>query len=331
MHPLEQQLLESWPTSRRTGARCLVAVSGGADSVALLRALRATGEPQGLLVGHFNHGLRAESEHEQQFVTELCRQLEVECRVGRGSLDEHSAPDGLEAAAREARYRFLQGQSEAAGARYVVTAHTADDQVETVLHRIVRGTGLAGLAGIPRARSLGPGVSLLRPMLQVTRGEVLAYLQDLDQPYCEDASNRDPRFTRNRIRHELLPLLRELNPAVDEAVTRLAALADEADTVIERLVGQLAERCVERVGGVVKIDRAELRQQPDYVVRQLLLSVWTESGWPRQAMGFQQWQRMAEMATGGGEAMWTFPGNVRATVTDGMLRLDPQPATGGGA
>ena len=231
--PLEEKLAASWPPAAWQDLTLLVAVSGGADSVALLRALTAVqgGGSGRIHAAHFNHHLRAaESDADQAFVVELCHGLGIACEVGHtaGSLAEVPGT-GLEEAARAARYDFFRQAAERLGARYLATAHTADDQAETILHRVIRGTGVAGLAGIARVRSLGPAVSLIRPLLGVRRGEVLAYLEELRQPYRRDSSNDDRRFTRNRLRRELLPLLAsQYNAGVVEALLRLGSLAGEA-------------------------------------------------------------------------------------------------------
>ena len=129
------------------------------------------------------------------------------CEVATAALDPAagSRGQGIEAA-RAARYAVLEEMAGRVGARFVVTAHTADDQAETILHRILRGTGLRGLSGMSRSRRLGPA-TLLRPLLAIGRAELAAYLRDCQQPFRTDASNRDVRFMRNRIRNELLPLL----------------------------------------------------------------------------------------------------------------------------
>ncbi len=128
------------------------------------------------------------------------------------------------------------------GARYVATAHTLDDQAETVLHHVLRGTGLAGLAGMTRTRPLGPNVTLIRPLLEFRRRDLLEYLKTLDQPYCVDATNSDVRFARNRIRHELLPLIeRDFRPNVAEALVRLASLAGNAQRVVEAAADNLLD------------------------------------------------------------------------------------------
>jgi tRNA(Ile)-lysidine synthase len=213
----------------------LAAVSGGADSVALLLGLSQlrAASPGRLVAAHFNHRLRgSESEQDQAFVEELSREVGVECIVGAAAADLAAAHggQGLEGAARQVRYEFLARAADQCGARYVATAHTADDQAETILHHILRGTGLAGLAGIPRTRPLTPAATLIRPLLAVTRQEVLDYLQQLGKTYRDDSTNRLTDLTRNRIRLELLPLLeRDFNPQVRGALLRLGRLAEEAD------------------------------------------------------------------------------------------------------
>jgi len=334
-HPIETKLAGAWPPPSWSDVTVLVAVSGGADSVALLRALNLlkTGGEGRLCVGHFNHHLRGDdSAADERFTRDLCRQLDLPCEVGStpGGRPVSDSGDGLEAAARAARYEFLQQAAARLGARYVVTAHTADDQAETILHRILRGTGIGGLAAMPRVRPLGPAATLIRPLLQFRREELVAYLNDLGQPYRSDVSNSDVRFTRNRIRHELLPhLAGQYNPGVVDALLRLGSLAGEVQAVLDAIVEELTERSVvaER-GGSVRIDAAALSDQPRYVVRELLMAVWRRQPWPMQAMGFAQWDLLAEMLAACREAspaglppQRTFPGNVLAEPAEGELRL----------
>jgi tRNA(Ile)-lysidine synthase len=168
---------------------------------------------------------------------------------------------------------------------------------------------------------------LIRPLLQFRRAELTAYLDDLRQPYRRDQSNDDPRFTRNRIRNELLPQLAErYNPSVVEALLRLGGLAGEMQAAIDGLVRELTDRCVRvQSSDAISIDATALARQPPYVVRELLMAAWRGQGWPMQAMGLAEWERLAAMlaASGGGERppKQTLPGNVLAEIASGRLRL----------
>lgn len=333
-HPMESALAAAWPPTAWQDVTVLLAVSGGADSVALLRAMAALkrGGTGQLAAAHFNHQLRGEeAAADEAFVVELCRWLGVPCALEHAEAGQLAgdSTDGLEAAARTARYDFLRRTADRLGARYLVTAHTADDQAETILHRICRGTGIAGLAGMARARPLSPATTLIRPLLAFRRAELLAYLDDLGQPYRFDSSNRDTRFTRNRIRHDVLPELAEhVNPGVAEALLRLGSLAGEVQEVVDRLVEALRARCVLRQGpDGVRIDLEPLADQPRYLVRELLIAVWRGQDWPLQAMGFAQWDLLAEMISAGagdsptGPRKRMFPGNVIVEVGEGEAVL----------
>jgi len=333
-HPLEEKLLDAWKPKGWQELTVLLAVSGGADSVALLRAMKAikSGGSGRILAAHFNHGLRdKDSDADQAFVIDLCRRLGVACHLGCPDADHPlgESGDNLEAAARAARYEFLQKTAARLGARYVVTAHTADDQAETILHRIIRGTGIAGLSGMARARPLGEAATLIRPLLQFRRAELIAYLEYLGQPYRHDHSNDDTRFTRNRIRHHLLPeLALHINPGVVDALLRLGSLAGQLQDVVHQLVVDLAEQCViDDHGGSVRIDLGGLVGQSRYVIRELLIAVWRRQDWPMQSMGFSQWDLLAEMILDGIEGPMseprkqTFPGQVLAELHDSHLLL----------
>ncbi len=331
-HHVETMLADDWPPESWQDVTVLLAVSGGADSVALLRAISAikTAGVGRLWAAHLNHRLRGEqSDADEAFVTDLCRQLNVPCEVGYANIQTTDADgiNGLEEAARNARYNFLKKAAERVGARYVATAHTADDQAETILHRIVRGTGIAGLAGMSRIRRLSPAVTLIRPMLRLHRNELLEHLYHLGQPYRSDASNADVRFTRNRIRHELLPQLADhFNPGVVDALLRLGTLAGQLQRVVDSLVEDLFEKCVTVEDcNAVQIDTSALAGSSGYVVRELLIAVWRRQSWPMQAMGFAQWDLLGEMIFTLTESKQAFPGNVSAEVGHGRLLLQRRP------
>src|SRR3954447_11968021 len=226
------------------GGAWVVAVSGGGDSVGLLRALHALapGLGLGLSVAHLDHGARGEAARgDAAFVADLAAALGLPFDLGRW---RPGRPGHFEADARRARYAWLVEVARARGASAVAVGHTRDDQAETILHRIVRGTGLRGLAGIPRRRTLAEGVSLVRPLLGVTRAEVRGYLAAIGQPHRDDDSNDDLSRTRARIRHDLLPrLAREYNPRVAEALVRLGELAGASQHGIETTLAEM-ERAV---------------------------------------------------------------------------------------
>lgn len=197
----------------RPGDRVVCAVSGGADSMALLWAVYLLREPLGIRLeaAHFNHGLRGEeSRRDEDFVREFCRRYDIPLTVGNGTVT--AGKKGLEAAAREARYAFLLTRP-----GRIATAHTADDNAETVLMHLVRGTGLKGLGGIAPVNG-----RLIRPMLGVTRRQVTAFLEEYHIPHIEDSSNHTDAFLRNRLRHTVMPLLTAENPRLAENLSAMA-------------------------------------------------------------------------------------------------------------
>jgi len=326
MQPLfEQRLTQAWPPAEWQDVRVVVAVSGGPDSVALLRALLQLSARDGgrLVAAHFNHRLRAEADVDEQFVIELCCRLSIPCEVGHAAVPATEPPGSLEEAARSARYRFLAEIAQRQAARFVVTGHTADDQAETILHRILRGTGWRGLAGIPRSRELAPGVTLLRPLRSFTRAELLEYLRTLNQSFREDDSNLSLQFTRNRIRHELLPLLAaEYNPHIQESLLRLGELAREASAYLEFQAAPLRTQSVTREGATLVVDCRRLSDQPRILLSTMFTLIWRSEGWPEQAMTFAKWAELAELVTGPQSyAKLDFPGAIRVVKHDGQLRL----------
>ncbi len=330
-HPLEAQLREAWSRGLAGEDRVLVAVSGGPDSVALLRAMVRLSPAGGrhLAVAHFNHGWRGEaSDADERFVVELAGALNVVCHVGRQTTAASPAPDGLEAAARDARYAFLRETAESLGIRYVATGHTADDQAETILHHILRGTSILGLAGMSRIRLLSPVVTLVRPLLEVPRAEVLTYLDMLGQTAREDATNADRTLMRNRIRHDLLPLLqREYAPAIVDSLLRLGQVSRQAQAMIEPLAAELLEDAtITRTDDAVVFDCRAMRGKPVHLVREMFVAAWRALAWPRQAMGLKEWQQVAELAmrSDAEPAAIMLPGIIRAERTSGQLKLSRQ-------
>lgn len=205
------------------GDSVICAVSGGADSMALLWAMYLLKDKLqiSLSAAHFNHHLRGEeSNRDEAFVTEFCQGYGIPLYKGEGNV--MSGEKGLEAAAREARYAFLEGLP-----GKIATAHTADDNAETVLMHLIRGTGLKGLGGI--CPVLG---NRIRPMLTVTREEVLTFLESYHISYVEDSSNKEDAFLRNRLRHHVMPLLKKENPCLSENVTQMALSLREDEALL---------------------------------------------------------------------------------------------------
>lgn len=217
------------------GEHALIGVSGGADSVALLAALRERAPvlKVRLTVAHLNHGLRGRAAAEDAaFVRDLAAQWGLPCVIGQARVRTRAKNKGIsiEMAARETRYAFLERVARRVRADVVVTAHTADDQAETVLLKLARGAGPDGLGGMRAVRTLPSGTRHVRPMLETSRREIEAYLKKNGIPWREDASNLDADPLRNRVRHDVLPMLESvLNPQIRAALTRTADIC-RADT-----------------------------------------------------------------------------------------------------
>ncbi len=229
------------------GARVIAAVSGGADSVCLLHVLRELAPKAVVGVGHFNHKWRREaSDEDERYVRELAGRMELP--FFRAEADPEAPHDNLEQKARRERQEFFAGLPAT-----VALGHTRDDQAETVLFRFLRGSGLAGLAGIAPAAA-----GMIRPLIDVTRSEVEEYLRDRGIVWREDASNNDLRFARNRIRQQLLPqLTREWNPNLTETLARLADLAQEEENYWETELSGSSELSV---GALAALPRAVARR-----------------------------------------------------------------------
>ncbi len=209
-----------------SGERVICALSGGADSVALTFAMYLLRDKLGITVeaAHFNHHLRGEeSQRDQAFVREFCDRYDIPLHLGEGRVEP--GEKGLEAAARDARYGFfatLPGK--------IATAHTCDDNAETVLMHMVRGTGLKGLGGIAPVRG-----NIIRPMLTVSREDVLAFLEEYCLSYVTDSSNHSDDFLRNRLRHHVLPLLKQENPAFAANTSAMALRLRRDEQALEEL------------------------------------------------------------------------------------------------
>ena len=310
------------------GSRLLVAVSGGADSVCLLHLLATLRDVTGITlhVAHLNHQLRgSQSDDDASWVAARCGELQVPAtiEVADVGLAARTGGRGVEETARDLRYRFLRQTARRLHCPAVATAHTADDQAETILHHIVRGTGLRGLRGMPAQRSLDENTRLVRPLLEVTRGQIEAWLERHQVPFRTDATNADTTLTRNRIRHQLLPMLREeFNPDVSSALLRLGQQAAQTQAAVEFAAEALLQQCMlERSPDRIELQCGPLAGVPRHLVRACFVLLWQTSNWPQAAWAFRDWDRLAALAAGEAVGSVSLPGRVQATRRADRLQL----------
>ena len=304
----------------------LVAVSGGVDSMVLLHATAwfASRAGRKIAAAHLNHNLRgAASARDAELVRLATEQLGVplftDC-LTPGELEAESI-GSLEESARRARLKFLIRTAEEQHFSVVLTAHHAADQAETILHNILRGTGLKGLRGIPESRPMSPGVRVLRPLLGVAKRDLQSFAKTHAIVFAEDETNTDPRFTRNRIRHELLPRLREqFNPAIDDALLRLAEQSIELLDIADGLADELLRKAVlQEDAGSCRLSTAELITASDAILRHALVRLWDRKGWPRQHLRAAHWHHAATLVRSPGSC--DFPDGLRLQSSGGVMRV----------
>jgi tRNA(Ile)-lysidine synthase len=259
------------------GELVLCAVSGGADSMALLHILKTLSGELGftLRAAHFNHHLRrAESDRDEAFVRERCQDWGVPLTCGGGDVARAARQSGrgIEETARALRYAFLEETADALGATRIATAHSADDNAETLLLHLVRGSGLAGLTGIPPRRG-----RIVRPLLTTTRREIETYCAQEKIPYVQDSTNADETYTRNFLRLRVLPLLKEINPRAVEHLSAAAGLLRADNDYLNAQARRVADQARER-GGELVIEAETLARQPDPVASRAAFLLLERSG-----------------------------------------------------
>lgn len=367
----EKNLLAAFPPENWRNWRVCVAVSGGADSVALLCGLTRIVESaknsetrraaDALFVATVDHRSRgAESDGDVAFVRELSASLGLKCvelTVDVDELEREARRRGSwEDAARAIRYRLLTDAARRGGARFLATAHHRDDQLETLLFRLFRGSGFDGLRATPTARPLDDATILARPLLGVGREEILEYLREIGRSFRVDSSNASPKFSRNRIRNELVPLLESIFPGRwKNSLERLSRLADETESFFEEALKPLESeietarrrdasfrRTLEAFNvsesvlrtflddgaatetgcsDAILLPREPLRSASELVVCRYFRKIWKSRGWPLGAMGSDEWRRLAEAARlepseRVEKAPSVFPGDVFLTFPD---------------
>lgn len=270
------------------GSRVLCAVSGGADSMYLLhRCLEGAKEHgYGVCAAHYNHCLRgAESDRDERFVLEMCASLGVECVSGRGDVLGYAGANGMgtEEAARELRYAFLERAADELGAETIATAHNADDNAETMLFALARGSGARGLAGIPPRRG-----RIVRPMLGITRSEIEQYLEEKGISHVEDSTNASLDYSRNRIRALVMPVLREINPEFASSAYRASALLRKDEEFLDSIARAFLGRCSDG-----RVDCSELSAQPWSVASRVVRLM------APKALGMQHVEAILKLAKAG--------------------------------
>lgn len=321
----------AWPADRYRDVGVVVGCSGGADSVALLRVLHTLCGPEArgfLIAAHYNHNLRGdESMGDESFVRQLATELNVPFELRRGDGQRHD-----ENSARQERRTFFRDVAKRTGARYITLGHSLDDNVETVLHRLMRGSGPAGLTGIASFSSLGNQAEdsdfvIARPLLQVRRSMIREALREQDCRWREDSSNASNDYKRNWIRNELLPRMQSEYSDPVGAVSR----AIEGQRQWSQCLESLTDRWLEenRLGDsplTLRVlspadEKADALTRGQAIAVEALRRCWLERGWPLQSMGKTHWDALYQALLGQGPASFTLPGDVMASLENRCLML----------
>lgn len=306
----------------KRGDRVLIALSGGPDSVALIHILAELRTTYHLKLHaiHINHGIRPDvGEHEEQLCRELCGRLNVPLEIEGTSIPELAriSGKGIEETARDFRYEAFERVADELNCTRIAVGHHADDQSETVLFRILRGTGRTGLRGIPIKRG-----RIIRPLLETSKNDILAYLKAAKLGYCTDESNADQAYARNYIRHRLLSEIREnVNPAVDLALRNLAESAGEEETFLQEIADK-ALRMVTSLtpGGKLCLDLARLSAYAVWIRRRTLRRCLMGISGDRMApdrIVIARLERLCEV----GKSSVSLPDKIRAVAENGRLYL----------
>lgn len=303
--------LEKAAAERRlwsAGDRIVVAVSGGPDSMALLHMLSAIAKEGNISViaAHVNHGFRVEeSAHEQAVVQAFAERLRVVCETvtfDMPSYIEETRMNG-QAASREKRYTFLHEIAARYGASRIALAHHADDQAETVLMRVIRGTGLTGLAGMVSKRR-EKNVELIRPMLRMNKSDLLRYCEEHHVPYCVDSSNKERHYFRNIIRLDILPYLSRYNPQLSQSLQRLAEVAGAEDEWMEKQTEAIFAQLITRSPNECAISCVDLHGLHIALQRRLIKLILSYLSKETEKISFEQIETMRLAASAHAPATW---------------------------
>ena len=327
---LQQQVFEIWPIERWLNAKILVAVSGGCDSVALLRLIVAIANhhksdnspPTNIVAAQFNHRTRSDADRDSEFVQRLCQSLGIPCHLGVA--DKVNFESGEESL-RHQRYDFLTQTANRIGARYLLVGHHADDQIETILFRMFRGTGIRGLRGMQNSRLLQPGLTLVRPLLNIRKQTLLEFLAGFNQPHSNDPSNENQTFQRNWIRHTLLPSLNaQFENRIPQSILKLADQAAEIETYLDEVSQPYLDQHVELAlesKSQATIQLEGLIDCSELVVKSVLRRIWDAMDWPQQSMGKSNWDQIADWIRSQGPKKQILPGKIQMDVTADTARF----------
>lgn len=306
--------MERWDMLPPAGGTLLVAVSGGRDSVCLLHYLASLPRDFAVAAAHLDHGQRPTAGRDVAFVRSLCQKLEIPCYVERADVPALARQwgVGLEEAGRRARYDFFLRTAETIGAQRIATAHHADDQAETVLLNLLRGTGPQGLAGIPPVRG-----NIVRPLLQTTRREIEAYLREHDLTWVEDETNQDEALRRNLLRRQLMPQLEQLHGGAAKNICRAAELLRQEDSFLD----ELAAAYLPPEGTAVQ--RTRLLSAPPVLRLRALRLLADRLPVGKKDFTAAHYRAMSSLLERGG--VLELPGRARALCRGDTLRLETAP------
>ena len=333
---IEDAILDAWPIAHWQESTIVIAASGGADSTALLEALiRLRPDPARTIVAHYNHAMRgAESDADQAFVESHAARHGAQCIVTRATQVEIANPS--ENQLRKLRHQFLKEVAIRHNARWIAMAHQADDQVETFLHHLLRGSGPSGLSGIQTFRRLGSTLDIVRPMLRIYRSEILGFLAERNQSFRVDLSNDSLDYTRNRIRNELLPQLRTFanSELLDNRLLQARELIAEEHAVFR----ELADRWLAKVGYASEEAAATCqsnhfsvpipmcRNEPWPIIREAIVMIWHRMNWPLRELNHKHWRKLQKLIEIASQTTHPkrleLPGTIVATCRKGTLRIE---------
>ncbi len=296
----------------KTCDKIMLGVSGGPDSVALFKTLsgaNSTGNIySGLFIAHLNHLLRGEeSEQDEQFVRDLAEESNISILVERRDIRKFARERkmSIEEAARVERYRFLETAAQNVGANIVAVAHTADDNAETILHRIIRGTGILGIRGMVLKRKISQSskIELVRPLLFSWRKDIIAYLEELNIPYRNDSTNFETDKFRNRVRLELIPILEEkYNTGVKKSLVRLGEIANQNYNFLRSQADGMLERSLVNEGKGenksaedIVLDIPELKKAPVALQQFIIKEALIRMGVPLKKLGHNHYKGILDL------------------------------------